>query len=233
LGNNHDRPNGQALDLDPRWEEIYESGEQLNLYPQSSVVSFIFRYLPKEIPRNEIRVLEIGCGAGNNLWFTAREGLSVSGLDASKSAIEFARKRFADEQLEADFRIGDFTDLPFEDNIFHLAINRAAITQTGRSGALRAVNEVNRTLIPGGKFFNEIYSDCTTHHGTPGRDGVTVDIKGRLSGVGQICFYDRNQIDQLFESGWRILDLSHMEIGRQDQAIDDIAGEWSFVAEKV
>ena len=37
------------------------------------------------------RILEVGCGMGNNLWFAAREGCRVSGLDAVESAIRFAR----------------------------------------------------------------------------------------------------------------------------------------------
>ncbi len=54
---------GRATTFDPIWdEEIYGEGKQLNRYPFDVVVSFIFN------------VLEIGCGAGNNLWFAAREG---------------------------------------------------------------------------------------------------------------------------------------------------------------
>ena len=57
------------------WEKtIYASGKQLNLYPYDSVVSFIFRSYPRQKPRHQVHVLEIGCGAGNNLWFISREG---------------------------------------------------------------------------------------------------------------------------------------------------------------
>ena len=103
--------------------------------------------------KNEIRVLEVGCGAGNNLWFAAREGLLVSGIDASSAAINYAKNRFREENLEGDFRIGDFTDLPFDDHFFDLVIDRAAITSTGLSNSLKAIKEVNLDLEQLPTFF--------------------------------------------------------------------------------
>ena len=103
--------------FNPIWEkEIYGQGRQLGRYPYDAVVSFVFRYAPRDRERSAVRILEIGCGAGNNLWFAAREGFSVTGIDGSATAIDYARKRFAEEGLSGDLRVGDFTALPFEDN---------------------------------------------------------------------------------------------------------------------
>jgi len=61
--------------FDPHWEQqIYGQGAHLNLYPFDVVVTFVFRNAPRDRPRSEVRIVEIGCGAGNNLWFAAREG---------------------------------------------------------------------------------------------------------------------------------------------------------------
>jgi len=179
-----------------------------------------------------LRVVEVGCGACNNLWFAAREGCAVAGVDASADAIAFGRERFAEEGLTGDLRVGDFTDLPFEDASFDVAINRAALTQTGLSSARKAVDEVARVLRPGGMFYNEIYGTRTTADGTPGPDGVTTDIKGRLAGVGQICFYDRTALEALFADAWAIRTLNHLELEDCLADTPDIVGNWTLVAER-
>jgi SAM-dependent methyltransferase len=84
---------------------------------------------PKNLSRSDVRVLELGCGTGNNLWFAAREGFQVCGLDASATAVAFARERLEAEGLTADVRVGDFTQkLPYPDAFFDFIIDRAALS---------------------------------------------------------------------------------------------------------
>src|SRR6266536_3320200 len=114
--------------IDPAWErDIYGAGRQLNRYPFDAVVSFVFANAPAK-PRSETKILEIGCGAGNNLWFAAREGFAVTGIDTSPSAIAYARDRFRSERLAGEFHVAPFSSLPFPDDRFDLVIDRAAVS---------------------------------------------------------------------------------------------------------
>ena len=72
--------------------------------------------------------MEIGCGAGNNLWFAAREGFNVSGIDISHSAIEYAKERLLNDELAADLQVGCFNKLPWEDSSQDLGIDHCATT---------------------------------------------------------------------------------------------------------
>ena len=218
--------------FDPVWDAIYGRQEQLNRYPVDGVVSFLFRNRMRLALDRPLRGVEVGCGACNNLWFAAREGCEVAGIDGSDAAIAFGRARFADEELEGDLRVGDFTQLPFADESFDIAINRAALTQTGLNSAKQAVDEVARVLRPGGMFYNEIYGTRTTAGGKPGPDGVTLNVTGRLSGVGQICFYDEDRLDALFAGRWRIDALQHIEITDHQTSPRDVVGNWTVVAER-
>ena len=62
-----------------------------------------------------LRVLDIGCGAGNHLLMLSKMGLDVSGVDASPFMIEQARSRLGRHCTLATCHA---EDLPFEDNEF-------------------------------------------------------------------------------------------------------------------
>ncbi len=61
-----------------------------------------------------IRVLDIGCGAGEFCALAAARGASVHGLDATPVAIEHARRAVPD----GDFQAGLMEDLPWPDASF-------------------------------------------------------------------------------------------------------------------
>lgn len=225
----------QAPTFDSIWEEKYNQGHSQR-YPWDAVVSFVFRHYPRHKPRHEVRILEIGCGTGSNLWFAAREGFKVAGIDGSSSAIAYAQKRFAEEGLIGNFQVGDFTQLPFGSDCFDLVIDRGALTCCSLSAAQQAVAEVRRVLEVKGKFFCNPYSD---HHssyvsGQPGGDGLRLDISaGTLVGVGQICFYGKREVEALFVKGWKLISLQHLEVIEQIQPQYTVHAEWRAIAEKV
>ena len=225
--------------FDSSWEDSYSDGVALNRYPFDSVVRFLFLERPTELTREETRVIEVGCGAGNNLWFAAREGFNVAGIDGSESAITFVRKRFESEGLKGDLRVGDFTKLPFDDNDFNMAIDRAALSHTPGWAIRKAIREIRRVLKPGGKFHLNCYSDRSSSaqrqaHGRRDPDGLMHDVSaGSLVGVGQICAYGKNQIEDLFEDGWNIASMVHIEHVEMNQPRYSVHAEWLVIAEKL
>ena len=81
---------------------------------------FVAKTLPALIaPQPGERILDIGCGSGNNLLFLNRMGLDLTGVDASPYMIDLCKKRLGSH---CDLKIGRAEDLPFEDNEFDIAI---------------------------------------------------------------------------------------------------------------
>ncbi len=201
-----------AQSFDPIWEEKYKAGHQQRA-PWDEVVSFLFRNIPKNRPRTNIRILEVGCGTGSNLWFAAKEGFDVYGIDGSPTAIEVARKRFTEDKLKGDLRVGDFTELPYDDSQFDLIIDRYALSCCGTTAIKKAINEIHRVLKPGGKFFFTPASeeDESWRSGRRGDDGVIVDIQqGHNAGVGQLRFLSRDEIDDFLPR--KIWDIQSIEL---------------------
>ncbi len=57
------------------------------------------------------KVLDLGCGTGENALFLAKQGLQVTGLDRVPRAIEQARSKARTRGLSVTFEIADVLDL--------------------------------------------------------------------------------------------------------------------------
>jgi ubiquinone/menaquinone biosynthesis C-methylase UbiE len=225
----------QSPNYDAAWDAVYQAKSSPMKYPYDVVVRFIMRCHPKDKPRHDTRILEVGCGMANNLWFAAREGFQVTGMDAASSAITFARDRFAEEGLIGDFHIAAFGDLPFPDESYDLVIDHGGLTCTGRSHAEHAIREIRRVLTPSGKFLFTPFSTADTSfaQSDPGPDGTRTNITGgTVRGVGQIAFYDRASIDQLFANGWQLRSVELYERSEVLQSPPVVRSIWHVTAEK-
>lgn len=217
------------------WEKIYSDGMQLNRYPYDAVVTFIYRNYPRNIERKNIKILEVGCGAGNNLWFAAREGFNATGIDISKSAIEYAKKRFKDENLNGNFIVCNFEKLPFENGTFDIVIDRAALSCLDFSGCENAVVEINRVLKNNGKLFFNPFSDkhssCVS--GKYQINGITTNIEEGINTVGDVCFYGKRDIYNLFGEKWEIESIQHTEVVEQVKPHYFVYADWKVIAKKI
>ena len=222
--------------FDPVWESRYKDNpEYRNKYPFNSVVTFVYKHRPRDRSPADTNVLEVGCGNGNNLWFAAREGFQVAGIDGSDTAIDYARQWFEREGLAGDLRVGDFTELPFEDETFQLVIDRAALSLSGRSAVEKAFAEISRVLVPGGRFMFTPYSDrSSSFDGLPDDDGCYRNVTaGTCLPGAQIRFYSLNDVRELFRSNWRTLTLEHHQYTSFEEPSRNVHAEWLVIAEKV
>ena len=219
---------------EPIWEDKYSAGHRQR-YPWDLVVSFVFQNLPSDRPFSEVKIMEIGFGTAPNLWFAAREGFQVSGIEGSKSAVDVAREKFKSDGLCGDLRVGDFTNLPFENDEFDLIIDRASMVCVGLQGHNKTVAEVHRCLRKGGRFLHNVYSDrhSSMRSGSLEDDGLIGDIKsGTLVGTGRIHFSSRLEIDERFKVGWKILQFELREGINLLSTGGDRHSEFVVVAEK-
>jgi ubiquinone/menaquinone biosynthesis C-methylase UbiE len=105
-------------------------------------------------------VLDVGSGRGGGAAYVARrKGVaSMTGLDLSTKAVEFARKRHPLPNLT--FRQGEAGRLPFDDESFDVVLN---VESCHHYPSLKAfLAEVNRVLRTGGLFLLTDFRETST-----------------------------------------------------------------------
>jgi ubiquinone/menaquinone biosynthesis C-methylase UbiE len=101
------------------------------------------------------RVLEVAPGPGYfaielaKLGATTPGGYRVTGLDISRTFVEIARRNAMEARVAINFRIGNASLMPFEDNSFDFLLCRAAFKNFTQP--LQALQEMYRVLSPGGR----------------------------------------------------------------------------------
>jgi len=139
------------------WEEMYKGTPPWDIGRPQPVFVKLFR--DGEIKRG--RILDVGCGTGENAMFLAENGCSVAGVDIAHRAIELARKKAADRHFNVDFSVCDVLTLGscFREDEFDTVIDSGlfhALTDEERPVYVR---QVYRVLKDGGQYFMMCFSD--------------------------------------------------------------------------
>lgn len=99
-------------------------------------------------PRPGMKVLDVGCGTGAQLSGYATAGCMITGVDLSPAMFEEARARLGDD---AALRLGDATDLPFEEASFDLVLASMFLHELAPDQRHRAMIEMARVMKADGK----------------------------------------------------------------------------------
>jgi ubiquinone/menaquinone biosynthesis C-methylase UbiE len=94
-------------------------------------------------------LLEVGIGRGEFLRHCAERGAVVSGIDYSEAALEIARSTLR-EFTEADLRVADCKELPFEADSFDRVYAGDVLEHQDIDDGAVMLREMHRVLRPGG-----------------------------------------------------------------------------------
>lgn len=101
-------------------------------------------------PHATDRVLDVACGSGTAALVAARRYCEVTGIDYVPALIDRAEAQAIASGLEADFRVGDAQDLPFDDDRFDFVLSVYGVQFAPDQE--KAAKEMLRVCRPGGKI---------------------------------------------------------------------------------
>jgi SAM-dependent methyltransferase len=112
------------------------------------------------------RLLDSGCGTGENTLLAAAEGADALGVDAAPTAVELARRKAAERGVTVRFEVGDVLDLGQFGTGFDTIIDSGVFHVFDDGDRVRYVTSLASVLRPGGTC----YLTCFSEH-QPGTEG--------------------------------------------------------------
>ncbi|MEB2804207.1 class I SAM-dependent methyltransferase [Campylobacter upsaliensis] len=207
------------------WEEIF-SKKEWGKYPSESVIRFIARNFYNTKDRNSIKILELGLGTGANLWFCAREGFKVSGIEWSKTGVERFKARLKDENLSTQIEqieIGDYLEKldDFKDESFDAVIDVASLCCNDREKTRQIFLKAFKKLKVGGKFFSTALGRGAL--GSLGEGDFFEPKEGIYTNVGKLRFDDELSLKELYaHENLKCLSLSTQILENEGVVLDKI-----------
>jgi SAM-dependent methyltransferase len=218
--------------FDPIWEDVFKT-QAWGKYPGEDLIRFVARNFYRVSDRGAVKILEVGCGPGANLWYIAREGFSVYGVDGSSTAITQARTRLDSEcpTWKGELKVGDITKLEFEDGIFDAVIDNEAICCNSFDNAKIIYGELARVCKKGAKLFSRTFASGSWGDSTGESVGhnAWVVSEGPLLGKGFNRFTEFSEIPQLI-AGFEIREVELLT--RTMDSRNHEVREWLIVGEK-
>jgi SAM-dependent methyltransferase len=138
-----------------QWDNIYgKQGEKYKYYnifePHKDMID-----VAKIFSKHKVKtILDLGCGAGRNLFFLAKNGYNTYGMDYSIEGVKLLNSKLKSLKIKSNIIQGSFYDkLPYKDNFFDAIISVQSL-QHGKEAQIKsAVKEMLRVLKPNGLIF--------------------------------------------------------------------------------
>ena len=109
-----------------------------------------------------LRVLDVGCGQGIDVYRYALAGADATGIDLTPRHVELARAHLAAMELGAEILQGDAEQLPFADDSFDRVSSNGVLHHTPDISA--ALREILRVLAPRGEARVIVYNRRSFHY---------------------------------------------------------------------
>jgi SAM-dependent methyltransferase len=160
------------------------------------------------------RVLDSGCGTGENALLAAAHGADVVGVDFTPRAIEQAREKAAARGLAARFAVGDVLDLDKLGMTFDTIVDSGVFHVFDDADRPRYVASLARVLEAGGRCYLMCFSDSQPGDWGPRR-------------------VRRDELTEAFADGWAVTSIEPDEFAINPGMNTPTAKAWLGIFQRV
>ena len=130
-------------------------------------------------------VLDVGCGTGENSLYLASQGLTLLGVDFSRTAIEQAQTKASQKNSRAQFRVGNALRLGLLKKTFDCVLDSALFHVFSDKERLAYAQSLRDVLEPGGTAHILCFSEFEPAGWGP-RRVTEAEIRGTFRNLFQI-----------------------------------------------
>ncbi|HEY0299283.1 MAG TPA: class I SAM-dependent methyltransferase [Arachidicoccus sp.] len=171
------------------WEEAFKDKQEMwGLEPAKSTVLAKNFFVDNKVKN----VLIPGIGYGRNAQIFRDNGMTVTGIEISKTAIELAKKHFGNHLT---IYHGSVTDMPFDNNLYDGIFCYGLIYLLNKDEREKLIKDCYSQLKENGfMLFTAITKEAQTY----GRGTYISKDRFEMFGGAKIFFYDRETIEEEF-----------------------------------
>jgi SAM-dependent methyltransferase len=210
------------------FEDTYSRKTTFLRYPADWIIRFHSLYLREHAPSG--RVLDHGCGSGNNMKFFRDQGYQVYGTEITKAVLPLVAENLGSADSVAIIP-GDAERLPYDDKSFDIVICNQVLCFLTEDLFRKIVSEFQRVLRPGGVLFATTMGPKNyyiTHHAKSMQDGiyyVEFPPDNRFHGRKEYIYVVRDEahLKQMFSP------FEPITIGYFDQSLLDLKSNFHWI----
>jgi ubiquinone/menaquinone biosynthesis C-methylase UbiE len=179
-----------------QWNQILREENYSSEEPDDFVVRFVC-----PLQRRNIRILDLGCGAGRHVVYAAAEGFAVYGVDTSEMGLKMTRGRLRNRNLHGHLVKCSMMFLPFVESCFDIVVCTRAIYHQKLGYIQNTVHEIHRVLMENGVVLVDFLSKRTYSYGKGSKieDNTFMECRGTEKDVIH-HFADKKELKKLFEN---------------------------------
>lgn len=203
-------------EMQDRWDSLHGTERYCPRYPDDILVRWAFRNFPLGASGRG-RVLDLGCGAGRNSLFLAKEGFETYAVDISEAGVNETQRRSVAEGLKLITQRAAVDEIDFPDAFFDGIVCYGVYCYAELDEIRESLQRVALTLRPGGKMYCMTRSDEDWRRKRgeevgPSRyrlSNLETDTHAGAEEAMEMTFLDESSVKALFS------DFSSLELDRR------------------
>ncbi|NHI90933.1 MAG: class I SAM-dependent methyltransferase [Candidatus Lokiarchaeota archaeon] len=199
----------------PTWDEIFKQGKYIRGGTSEYVYDFAY-IIKDEFKDEDLKIWDVGCGAGRHTVFFARYGFNTYATDISENGIKLTKKWLDKENVSTHLKVADVTESPWRDIKFHGILSWNVLQHMSIKDFSKRIEILKASIIPNGLILLSLISNKAQDYGMGEKieKNSFIHTEGLEKGVIH-HYFEEDELKTYFK-GWKlrifIEKIEHIEI---------------------